>query len=117
MENIFIISKTFPKWQASCKIFLINSNKSDFSIFFKKEIQNSLLSSTNDIGDNNGKTKCLKTWVGIFWDSGLKFSRLEFFVPELSRGNLMVGNFMGVNFPGEGVFLIPYLLSESKQRK
>ena len=69
------------------------------------------------MGDNNGKTKCLKTWMGIFWDCVLKFSRLGFFVPELSRGDLMVENFMGVNFPGEGVFLIPYLLSESKQRK
>ena len=32
----------------------------------KTEVQNSLLSNINDKGDNNEKTKCLKTWVGIF---------------------------------------------------
>ena len=58
MENIPIISKTFSEWQASYKFFLIHRNKSDFSIFFKKEIQNSILSSTNDNGDNDEK-KCL----------------------------------------------------------
>ena len=76
----------FPNVRQAANTFFNTSQQVWLQHFFKKEIQNSLLSSTNDIGDNNGKTKCLKTWVGIFWDSVLKFSRLGFFVPELSRG-------------------------------
>ena len=43
----------------------------------------------NDNGDNDEKTKSLKTWVEIFWANS----------PE---GNLMGGNFPDVNFPGGG---------------
>ena len=45
MENISIISKTFPGKQAGK---------------LKTEIQNNHLSHINDNGDNNEKTKCLK---------------------------------------------------------
>ena len=70
MENISILSKTFPEWQASCKFFLIHRNKSDFSIFLKKEIQNSLLNNTNDNGDKDENKNVYKRW----WEySGWEF--------------------------------------------
>ena len=86
MENISIISKTFPEWQASCRFFLIHRNKSDLA-FFKKRNTRQLLSNTNDNGDNNKKTKCLKTWVGIF--------RMGIFWVAVFRGNPRAGNLTG----------------------
>ena len=50
-------------------------------------MQNSLLSNINDEGDNNEKTKKLKTRVGIFKNMG---------------GNIPGGNFLGGNHPGGG---------------
>ena len=47
-------------------------------------MQNSLLSNINDEGDNNEKTKKLKTRVGIFKNMG---------------GNIPGGNFLGWSFP------------------
>ena len=41
-------------------------HKSDFSIFKRHKYKNSLLSNINNNGNNKEKTKCLKTWVGIF---------------------------------------------------
>ena len=49
------------------------------------ELLNSLLSNINDDGDNNEKTKNLKTRVGIFKNMG---------------GNIPSGNFFDGNFPG-----------------
>ena len=49
------------------------------------ELLNSLLSNINDDGDNNEKTKKLKTRVGMFKNMG---------------GNIPAGNFLGGNFPG-----------------
>ena len=49
------------------------------------ELLNSLLSNINDDGDNNEKTKHLKTRVGMF---------------KNMDGNIPGGNFLGWNFPG-----------------
>ena len=49
------------------------------------ELLNSLLSNINDDGDNNEKTKNLKTRVGIFKNMG---------------GNIPGGNFPGGEFDG-----------------
>ena len=70
------------------QFFLIQGNKSDFSVFLKKEKQNSLLNNPNDSGDNNEKRKCLKAWVGIFWVRIVRgeFSREEFGGWDFSRG-------------------------------
>ena len=57
---------------------------SDLSTF-KTELLNSLLSNINDDGDNNEKTKHLKTRVGMF---------------KNMDGNIPGGNFLGWNFPG-----------------
>ena len=86
MENISIISKTFPEQQASCKKILMHCSKSDFSIFKRQKY--SFLIKINDNCDNNEKKKCLKTWivifrVGIFRGGG----------GDSIGGNLMVGNF------------------------
>ena len=52
------------------------------------ELLNSLLSNINDDGDNNEKTKNLKTRVGMFKNMG---------------GNIPGGNFLGGNFPGRSL--------------
>ena len=49
------------------------------------ELQNSLLSNINDDGDNNEKTKNLKTRVGMVKNMG---------------GDIPGGNFLGEKFPG-----------------
>ena len=59
----------------------------------------SLLSNINDNGDNNEKTKCLKTWMGIFW--------VEIFWMQLFRGKFTRGEsdrwyFPGGSFPVRG---------------
>ena len=60
----------------------------DFSRSNKqKEIQNSLLRNINDNGDNNEKTKSLKTWVEIFW-------------ARIFRGEFSRGEFDGWEFSG-----------------
>ena len=67
-------------------IFLINRLANFWLQHFQNiELQNSLLSNINDDGDNNEKTKKLKTRMGIFKNMG---------------GNIPGGNFPGENFPG-----------------
>ena len=51
----------------------------------KIKSRNSLLSNINDDGDNNEKTKKIKTWVGIFRNMS---------------GNILDWNFQGGNFQG-----------------
>ena len=53
--------------------------------FWNIELLNSLLSNINDDGENNEKTKNLKTQLGIFKNMG---------------GNIPGGHFPGGNFPG-----------------
>ena len=69
-------------WQATI-FWYIDFWISDVSTF-KTELLNSLLSNINDDGDNNEKTKNLKTRVGMFKNMG---------------GNIPGGNFVGGNFP------------------
>ena len=54
------------------------------------ELLNSILSNINDDGDNNEKTKNLKTRVGVFKNM----------VGNIPGGNFLGGNFPGRNFPG-----------------
>ena len=54
------------------------------------ELLNSLLSNINDDGDNNEKTKNLKTRVGMFKNMG----------GNIPGGNFPGGSMMGGNFPG-----------------
>ena len=76
------------------KILTYEGLRHGYGLRVKTETQNSLLGNINDNGNNNEKTKCSKTWVGIF--------RVGIFMGRIyQRGNLI-----DVNFPG-GVFLIP----------
>ena len=88
--------KHFPNGKQAANNTQIHRNKSDFSIFFKKEIQNSLLSNTNDNGDNDENKNVYKDG----WEySGWEFSGWEFSGGTSPGENLMGGNFPGVNFP------------------
>ena len=60
------------------------------SALLKRRITNSLLSNINDDGDNNIKTKKLRTLVGMFKNMG----------GNIPGGNSLGGNFPGGNFPG-----------------
>ena len=80
-----IILTNYQTWAGRLQFFwYINLWISDCSTF-KTELQNSLLSNINDDGENNEKTKNLKTQLGIFKNMG---------------GNIPGGNFPGGNFPG-----------------
>ena len=69
------------------------------------ELLNSLLSNINDDGDNNEKTKNLKTRVGMFKNMG----------GNIPRGNCLGGNFPGRSFPDNVINAssLIYLPSES----
>ena len=87
MENISIISKTFPEQQTSCKKFLMHCSKSDFNIFKRQKY--SFLTKINDNCDNNEKKK-------MFKNMDCNIPCVNF--PGGGRGdspggNLMVGNF------------------------
>ena len=58
----------------------------------KHRITKQYLSNFNDGGDNNEKTKNLKTRGGMFKSVGGNFP----------GGSLMGGNFLGVSFPDTG---------------
>ena len=62
------------------------------SAFLKDRNAKQLLSNINENGDNNEKTKCLKTWVGIF--------RVGIFWVGIFRGGILQGEFDGWEFPG-----------------
>ena len=95
MENISIISKTFPEKQASCKIFLIHRIKSNFNIFKRQKY--SLLTIISDNSNNNEK-KMFKNMGGNI--PGENFLGGNFLGRILLGGNLMGGNFLGGSFPG-----------------
>ena len=65
------------------------------------ELLNSLLSNINDDGDNNEKTKKLKTRVGIFKNMGGNIPGGNF-----PGGSLMNGNFPGRSFPDTLLFSV-----------
>ena len=62
-------------------------------------MQNSILSNTNDDGDNNEKTKNLKTRVGIFKNMGGNIPGGNFLGGHFPLGNFPGGSLMGGNFP------------------
>ena len=81
------------------KILTYEGLRHGYGLRVKTETQNSLLGNINDNGNNNEKTKCSKTWVGIFrvgifW-VGIFMGRIY------QRGNLIDDNFPGGSFPGE----------------
>ena len=69
------------------KLHFFDTSTSEFltSALLKHRILNSFLINIIDDGDNNEKTKNLKTRVGVFKNMG---------------GNIPGGNFLGENFPG-----------------
>ena len=75
----------------------------DFWIFdfssFKTELLNSLLSNINDDGDNNEKTKKLKTRMGMFKNMGANIPGGNFLGGSFPGGSLLGGNFPGWSFP------------------
>ena len=82
-----IIVTNYQTWAGKLQFFwYIDFWISDLSTF-KTELLNSLLSNINDDGDNNEKTKNLKTRVGILGGN-------------IPGGNFPEGNLMGGNFPG-----------------
>ena len=97
MENISIMSKTFPEQQASCKCFLIHRIKSNFSIFERQKY--SLVTNISDNGNNNEKSKYLKIWVGIFQVGIFWVGIFRGGGGDFLGGSLMGGNFPGVDFP------------------
>ena len=79
-----IIVTDYQTWTGKLQFFwYIDFWISDFSTF-KTELESILLSNIND-GDNNEKTKNVKTGMGMFKNMG---------------GNIPGGNFLGGNFPG-----------------
>ena len=62
-------------------------------------MQNSILSNSNDDGDNNEKTKNLKTRVGIFKNMGGNIPGGNFLGGHFPLGNFPGGSLMGGNFP------------------
>ena len=62
-------------------------------------MQNSILSNTNDDGDNNEKTKNLKTRVAIFKNMGGNIPGGNFLGGHFPGGNFPGGSLMGGNFP------------------
>ena len=66
---------------------------------FKTELLNSLLNNINDDGDNNEKTKNLKTRVRIFKNMGGNIPGGNFPGGSFMGGNVSDGNFPGGSFP------------------
>ena len=64
------------------------------------ELLNSLLSNINDDGDNNEKTKKLKTRVGIFKNMGGNIPGRNFLGGNFPDGNFPRGEFDGWEFSG-----------------
>ena len=62
------------------------------------ELLNSILSNINDDGDNNEKTKNLKTRVGMFKNKGRNIPGGNLMGGNFPGGNLMGGNFLGREF-------------------
>ena len=71
----------YQTWAGKLQFF--DASTSEF--LTSAELLNSILSNINDDGDNNEKTKNLKTRVGMFKNMG---------------GNISGGSFLGGNFPG-----------------
>ena len=63
------------------------------------ELLNSLLSNINDDGDNNEKTKKLKTRVGMRVNLGVNIPGGDFLGKNFPGRCLMGGNFPGGSFP------------------
>ena len=64
------------------------------------ELLNSILSNTDDNGDNDEKTKNLKTRVGMFKRLGGNIQGGNFLGGNFPGGNFPRGSLMGGNFPG-----------------
>ena len=94
-----IIVTDYQTWAGKLHFFwYIDFWISDFSSF-KTELLNSLLSNINDDGDNNEKTKKIKTRMGMFKNMGANIPGGNFLGGSFPGGSLLGGNFPGWSFP------------------
>ena len=88
----------YQTWPASYNFFDTSISEFLTSALLKHRITKQFLSNINDDGDNNEKTKDLKTRVGIFENMGGNIPGRNFPGGSLMGRNFLSGNFLGGSF-------------------